>query len=131
LEEKQKQKTQVKKSDFFWEIFKSIKNIPIILFTKKGYAINKVLNTNQDAEFFVFTDNNKVDTVSKLRSNVHSIMTDKFDNTNLNNFINRNVKKNIKLLFKNSSNAILIYVANPRKKSRANTLQFISRHDYK
>ena len=58
-------------------------------------------------------------------------MTDKFDNTNLNNFINKNIKRNIKLLFKNSSNAILIYVANPRKNSRANTLQFISRHDYK
>jgi|TARA_Y100000031_G_C8232579_1_gene391644 pyruvate kinase len=131
LENKQAHKTQVKKSDFFWEIFKSIKNIPVILFTKKGYAINNILNTNQDAEFFVFTDNNKVDTVSKLRSNVHSIMTDKFDNTNLNNFINKNIKRNIKLLFKNSSNAILIYVANPRKNSRANTLQFVSRRDYK
>ena len=130
LEKKRTQKSQVKKEDFFWKIFKSINNIPVILFTKKGYAINNILKVNQNAEFFVFTDSNKVNTVSKLRANVHSIMTDKFDNTNLNNFINKNIKRNIKLLFKNSSNAVLVYVANPRKNSRANTLQFISRHDY-
>ena len=103
----------------------------MILFTKKGYAINNILKVNQNIEFFVFTDNNKVNTVNKLRANVHGIMTDKFDNTNLNNFINKNIKRNIKLLFKNSSNAVLVYVANPRKNSRANTLQFISKQDYK
>jgi len=131
LEKKRIQKSQAKKEDFFWKIFKSINNIPVILFTKKGYAINNILKVNQNIEFFVFTDNNKVNTVNKLRANVHGIMTDKFDNINLNNFINKNIKRNIKLLFKNSSNALLVYVANPRKNSRANTLQFISKQDYK
>ena len=131
LEKKRVQKSQSNKRNFFWDTFKLIKNIPVILFTKKGYAINNILQANQSGELFVFTDNNKVDTISKLRANVHSIMTDKFDNTNLSNFINKNIKRNIKLLFKNSSNAILVYVANPRKNSRANTLQFISKQDYK
>ena len=68
LEKKRTQKTQAKKEDFFWRIFKSINNIPVILFTKKGYAINNILKVNQNIEFFVFTDNNKVNTVSKLKT---------------------------------------------------------------
>ena len=131
LNKKKKKNFKKKENNYFWEIFKSIKDVPVILFTRKGYAINNILNANTVTEFYVFTDNNTVDTINKLRSNVHSILTSKFSNTNLSKFIYNNIKKNKKLLFQNSPRAVLVYVANPRKNSRANTLQLVSKDDFK
>ena len=131
-QEKKNIKNQTKeKEDDFWEVFKSIKNTPIILFTKKGYAINNIIDANRNSDFFVFTDNKKIDTINKLRSGITSILTDKFDSKNLIKFININIKKNFNNIFKKASKAVLVYVANPRKNSRANTLQFISKLDFK
>ena len=131
LNKKKKKNLKKKENNYFWEIFKSIKDIPVILFTKKGYAIKNILNADTGTEFYIFTDNNTVDTINKLRANMHSILTSKFSNINLNKFIYENIKKNKKLLFKNSSKAALVYVANPRKNSRANTLQLVSKEDFK
>ena len=39
----------------FWEIFYNIKNLPTVLFTKKGYAISKILNNKNIDDLIIFT----------------------------------------------------------------------------
>ena len=43
----------------------------------------------------------------------------------------KNIKKNIKTIFKNSNNAFLVYVNFPRKNARANTITLIAKDDFK
>ena len=123
-------KIKQKKDFSFWDLFKLITDIPIILFTKKGYAINNILNLNLKSDFFIFTDNEKIKTTNSLRSNTETILTKKFDKKNLNRFISSYIKSNLNRIFKNSTKAVLVFVANPRKSSRANTIQFVSKKDF-
>ena len=54
----------------FWEIFYNIKNLPTVLFTKKGYAISKILNNKNIDDLIIFTDNKKLHQLNKIRSNL-------------------------------------------------------------
>ena len=118
------------KTQNFWEIFYNIKNLPTVLFTRKGYAISKILKNKDIDELIVFTDNKQLHQLNKIRSNLRSYLTSKFDNKKLPNFIFQNIKKKRKSIFKKNKDLVaLIYISNPRKNSRANTLQLISRND--
>ena len=127
---KQKKRGEIKFN--FWEIFNSIKNIPVILFTKKGYAIKEILKNKEITSLYVFTDNRKLHSLNLLRSNISSsFLTKKFNNRSLHFFLKNNIRKHHNLIFKNCKKAALIYVANPRKNARANTIQFVSYQDFK
>ena len=82
----------------FWEIFYNIKNLPTVLFTKKGYAISKILNNKNIDDLIIFTDNKKLHQLNKIRSNLRSYLTNKFDNKRLSKFIFQNIKKREKYL---------------------------------
>ena len=81
------------KTQNFWEIFYNIKNLPTVLFTRKGYAISKILKNKDIDELIVFTDNKQLHQLNKIRSNLRSYLTSKFDNKKLPNFIFQNIKK--------------------------------------
>ncbi len=118
------------KTQNFWEIFYNIKNLPTVLFTRKGYAISKILKNKDIDELIVFTDNKQLHQLNKIRSNLRSYLTTKFDNKKLSYFIFQNIKKKRKSIFKKNKDLVaLIYISNPRKNSRANTLQLISSND--
>lgn len=106
------------------------KDNKIILFTRKGYVIEKILSINPAIELIVFTDNQKVYDLSYLRMNVHIFKTDKFPKV-LDKFIYSNINKNKKLIFKNNKNVFLLYAAFARKHSRANTLTILEEKDFK
>ena len=115
----------------FWEIFYNIKNLPTVLFTKKGYAISKILNNKNIDDLIIFTDNKKLHQLNKIRSNLRSYLTNKFDNKRLSKFIFQNIKKKRKSIFKKNNELVaLIYISNPKKNSRANTLQIVSKSDF-
>ena len=102
----------------------------IILFTRKGSVIEKILSINPAIELIVFTDNQKVYDLSFLRMNSLIFKTDKFPNT-LEKFIYSNIKKNKKIIFKNNKNVCLLYAAFARKDSRANTFTVLEERDFR
>ena len=53
----------------------------------------------------------------------------KFPN-NMDSFIFKTIKQNKKIIFSNGNDTLLIYVAFPRAKSRANTISSISSKDF-
>ena len=81
----------------FWEIFYNIKNLPTVLFTKKVNAISKILNNKNIDDLIIFTDNKKLHQLNKIRSNLRSYLTNKFDNKRLSNLFS-NIKKKRKYL---------------------------------
>ena len=105
------------------------KNSKIVIFTRKGYVVEKILSLYPKIEVIVFTDNQKVYDLSFLRRNCVIIKTKKIPN-NLDKFIYSNIKKNKKIIFKDKKNIYLIYVAFVRKHSRANTFTILEKKDF-
>ena len=120
-----------KNSDnIFWNMVSKIDSLPIIIFSKKGFAIEKINKVNNAVDLTVFTDSNKTATLCKFRSNTSVILTDKFSKTKENMYIYKNIKLHKKNIFKKSDEALLIYISYPRKNSRANSLTLISKKDF-
>ena len=134
------QKIKSKKDNKFTEInqkdifFKNLcmldeKFNNIIIFTRKGYVIEKILRINPAMQMIIFTDNQKVYDLSYLRSNSKVFKTKKFPKV-LDSFIYANIKKNINIIFRDNKNACLFYAAFARKNSRANTLSILQKRDF-
>lgn len=101
----------------------------IVIFTRKGYVIEKVLSLNPSLEMIIFTDNQKVYDLSCLRMNSLIFKTSKFPNT-MDKFIYSNIRNNKKIIFQNNKNVFLLYAAFARKNSRANTLTTLEEKDF-
>ena len=110
-------------------ILNSYPNETKIIFTKKGFILNK-LDLKNSKNTHVFTDNEKLFTQSLLFKNINIYLTKKFNNKKLSLFINQTIKENLKKIFIKNNHAILLYVNNPRKNSRANTIQFVEKKDF-
>lgn len=119
------------KDIFFKNLLKIDERVTnIVIFTRQGYVIDKILSINPAVKMIIFTDNQKVYDLSYLRSNTNIFKTKKFP-TILDNFIFENIKKNKNIIFKNNKTACLFYAAFPRKNSRANTLSILQERDFK
>jgi len=114
-------------NNIFNNIFKSLENTTLIIFTKKGYIINKILSSKKKNKFFVFSDNKKVINQSFFSANCTAFLTKRFPK-NMESFIFNNIKKKKKLIFKSNLSAFLTYVNYPKKGSRANTLSLIKKN---
>ena len=121
----------IKTKDIFFQNLSRIneKDNKIIIFTRKGYVIEKILSINPAIEMIIFTDNQKVYDLSYLRMNSLIFKTSKFPVV-LDKFIYSNIKKNKKVIFKNNKNVCLLYAAFARKNSRANTLSILEEKDF-
>lgn len=115
--------------NIFNDIFTNLKNTYLIIFTKRGYAINKILKTGKNIHICIFSDSKKVITQSFFRSNCRAFLTKKFPK-NMQDFIYTYIKKNKKEIFSKSSTAFLTYVNYPKKGSRANTLSLINKDSF-
>jgi pyruvate kinase len=118
------------KKDVFWNAIKEIKNTPFVIFTKKGYALDKIDVNDSVSNLTVFTDNKKVKSFCDFKLNTTCIQIKNFTKSKNSNFIYNNIKKYKKIVFSKSNKAILIYVAYPRRNSRANTFSVISEKDF-
>lgn len=113
----------------FWDIIKNEIKIPVVIFTKKGFSMKNVENLSYYKNVTVFTESRKVKLLCEFKKNFNVILTDKFDNKNLLNFIKKNLKKNYNQIFKKFRSTLVFYISYPRKKSRVNTLMLISKKD--
>ena len=127
-----KDKKFIQTKDIFFQNLSKIneKDNKIIIFTRKGYVIEKILSLNPAIEMIVFTDNQKVYDLSYLRMNSLIFKTVKFPII-LDKFIYHNIKINKKAIFKNNKNVCLLYAAFARKNSRANTLSILEEKDFR
>ncbi len=108
----------------------SLNNIPIILFTKKGFFLKNFFNDDKNNTFFIFTSNKKIEKIYDFSNRIQIFYTDKFDNKNLNIFIYKQIDLMRKKIFKDFQSALLLYTNYPRKGSRANSLTFLSKKDF-
>ena len=123
-------KNSKKKNQNFWNILDNIVDIPVVIFSKKGFALEQISKLRKNIELTVFTDSPKVATLCMFRSKTRVFQVDNFDKSQHAKHIYSNIKKNKKIIFKNNKQALLIYVAYPRKNSRANTLSLITQEDF-
>jgi len=108
----------------------SLNNIPVILFTKKGFFLKNFFNDDKNNTIFIFTSNKKIEKIYDFSNRIEIFYTDKFDNENLNTFIYKQINLMKKKIFKDSEAALLLYTNYPRKGSRANSLTFLSKKDF-
>ena len=106
------------------------KTSKILVFTRKGYVIDKILGINPSIEMIIFTDNQKIYNLSSLRANTITFKTKMFPRS-LDEFIFTNIKKNKKKIFKNKNNIYLVYAAFARKHYREITLTILEERDFK
>lgn len=111
------------------EIIKDIKDESLVIFSKKGYFYNKISSLDFK-NLFLFTENKKLNNFLKLRDNFNSKYV-KYPKKSLDDFLYKNIKNNLKLIFKYSDYAYLINVIFPRKNSRANSVSIIQKKDFK
>jgi pyruvate kinase len=114
----------------FWDIIKNEIKIPVVIFSKKGFSMKNVENLSYYKNVTVFTESKKVKLLCEFKKNLNVILTKKFDNKNLLNFIKKNIKKNYKEIFKKFNSVLVFYISYPRKKSRVNTMILISKDDF-
>lgn len=117
-------------NDIFWKAVREIRSIPIVIFTKKGYALEKINETNDLTDLTVFTDSKKVKSFCGFKSNTACILIKKFAKSKNSKFIYNSIKKYKKIIFSKKDKAVLIYVSYPRRNSRANTFSIISENDF-
>lgn len=103
-----------------------LKNQTLVIFSKKGYAVESVNKINNNLNIILFTDNLKLTKISNLRRNVQTVFTKKFDNKNLEKFIYNNIRKNKKLIFKNTKDVIILRIIYPMSNSRANNISIVN-----
>tara|TARA_B100000575_G_C23142016_1_gene664878 strand:+ start:1475 stop:2821 length:1347 start_codon:yes stop_codon:yes gene_type:complete len=114
----------------FWDIIKNEIKIPVVIFTKKGFSMKNVENLSYFKNIIVFTESLRVKLLCEFKNNLHAILTEKFNNKNFLNFIKSNIKKNYKIIFKDFNSVLVFYISYPRKKSRVNTMIFLSKKDF-
>lgn len=114
----------------FWDIIKNEIKIPVVIFTKKGFSMKNVENLSYFKNIIVFTESLRVKLLCEFKNNLHAILTEKFNNKNFLNFIKSNIKKNYKMIFKDFNSVLVFYISYPRKKSRVNTMIFLSKKDF-
>ena len=119
--------TKIKNIDIF-QLLKKTHNQVLVLFTKKGNFYDRI-NEIGYSKLILFTQNQMLSKISNMKKNINSFFTI-FPKKNIDSFLFKNVKKNKKLIFKNNQSAVLINVAFPRKKSKANNIIFISKKDF-
>jgi len=115
--------------NIFNNIFQNLNNSSLIIFTKKGYIVNKILKISSNIKIYIFSDRKKIITQSFFRSNCQAFLTKKFPK-NMEKFIYSYVKKNRLIIFNKTSNVFLTYVSYPKNGSRANTLSLIEKKSF-
>ena len=123
-------KKRVEKNNIFWKLVERLPNIPTVIFSKKGFALNNIVKLKGSAELIVFSDNEKTIAAGAFRKNTTCYKVEKFYKKNFSNFIKKTIRKYKNKIFKNSNLASLIYIAYPEKNSRANTISILSKNEF-
>ncbi len=118
------------KTNIIWKLVEKLPDIPIVIFSRKGFALNNIIKFKKNSELIIFSDNEKTITTGAFRKNTNCFKVEKFNKKNFPTFIKKTIKNFKKIIFKNSEQASLIYIAYPDKNSRANTISIVSRKEF-
>jgi pyruvate kinase len=118
------------KTNIFWNLVDKLPDIPFVIFSKKGFALNNITKFRQNTKLIIFSDNDKTIALGAFRKNTICYKVDKFDKKNFSNFIKKTIKKYRSVIFKESKIASLIYIVYPEKNSRANTISILSKKEF-
>lgn len=118
------------KTNIFWNLVDKLPDIPIVIFSKKGFALNNIINLKQKAKLIIFSDNDRTIALGAFRKNTICYKVKKFDKNNFLYFIKKTIKEYRRIIFKDSKIASLIYIAYPEKNSRANTISILSKKEF-
>ena len=114
-----------------WKATAAVKEYPFLVLTKSGKAIFQHKKISDKTTLYIFTDNPKVIKLCKFWSNTISFYVKKIPSKNIDKYVMKICKKNKNILFKSNTVIASIFVMNPSKGSRANTLYFINKSDIK
>ena len=121
---------KVDKGNIFWNLVDKLPNIPIVIFSKKGFALNNIIKFRESTKLIVFSDNDKTIATGAFRKNTNCYKVEKFRKKDFALFIKKTIKKYRKDIFKKSDLASLIYIAYPDKNSRANTISILTKKEF-
>lgn len=116
-----------KNNDYFSEIFQNITINTIVVFTKKGYVLEKIFKKNKKKNIIVFSSSKKIIDQCNFRSKCTAIYTKKFTRF-MQHFIFMCIKKYKDLIFRFSDRVLLTFVNYPNKGATANTLSIVSKN---
>ncbi len=121
---------QNNKKNIFWNLVDKLPDIPVVIFSKKGFALNNIIKFKKKAKLFIFSDNDKTLALGSFRKNAVCYKVEKFDKDNFSYFIKKTIKKYRKAIFKDTKIASLIHIAYPEKNSRANTISILAKKEF-
>ncbi len=123
---KNKKKNIEYNSDSFWKILNNLNNSTLVIFSKKGYFVERVIKNNKSFNFIIFSSSKKIIDTCYYRASCTPILTENFPR-NMENFIFNNIKKNLNIVFKKNNRVLLVFANFPKKGSRANTISLIDK----
>jgi pyruvate kinase len=123
---KSKKKNIEYDSESFWKILNNLNSSTLVIFSKKGYFVERVIKNNKSFNFVIFSCSKKIIDTCYYRANCIPVLTENFPKK-MENFIYKNIKKNLKLVFKKNSKVLLVFANFPKKGSRANTISLIDK----
>jgi pyruvate kinase len=118
------------KGNIFWNLVDKLPNLPIVIFSKKGFALNNITKFRENTKLIIFSDNDKTIAIGAFRKNTICYKVEKFRKKDFALFIKKTIKKYRKDIFKESELASLIYIAYPDKNSRANTISILTKKEF-
>lgn len=130
LEDFLKKKTddEIKTPINLWSIINNLKMTNIVIFSKKGYVF-KNLRINNENKYYIFSEAKELNFNLNFYSNIQFNYT-KFYKKDF-TYIKKNILKYSKEIFKNSQPVVLVSIMFPKKDSRANSLTFLKKEDFK
>ena len=114
--------------DYIIKFLKDLKGCNIIVFSKKGHIIKKIKKINPLIKIIVFTDNEYIKTICSFYNNIKCIKLNSVFGKKT-SFIFNTLKKYKNSIFDNYNKSVIIYINNPKKNSRANTITFVNKND--
>ena len=116
-------------TNMFWNAVDTIRDFPLVVFTKKGLMLSKIFKKNVRNKVYIFTDTIKTKIISNFYNNATCLLTKKFDNKNISKFYYSYLKKYKNLIFKKNNKAFLITISFPKKGATANSLSLLNKKD--
>ena len=113
-----------------WNTLEINAGLPIVVMSKSGRAVSRLLSTGHTADIFVFSNNSKVTKLCQLFSiNITSIVTE-ISKTPTVDIIWNTINMNSDMIFESSREVLAIYVSKYVKSPKVNTITLFSRDDF-
>ena len=132
ISQRQYPQTQVEPNEVLsiWGVLGSNASLPVVVMSKSGRALSKLLSTGHKGDIFVLSNNLKVTKLCQLFSiNITNIITE-INKAPTVDIIWDTINQNTNLIFKSSREVIAVYVSKYVKSPKANTITLFARDEF-